>query len=154
MHATSVSQGQRVILHLRFQNKIFICSQCSRNYIYMLIKFINQITEVNHTLLMRILLYCNQHNLLAIHCSGSCIPCLENSVERESRQAVVHGHFCGLGGFATATIRAEITVAAMAASAEGLAIRGTSFKVCNFIFDISSKSTMMYSKLYCIFYLT
>ena len=57
MHMTSVSQGQRVILHSRFFNKTFICRQYNRNYISMLIKFDNQITEVNHTLLMRILLH-------------------------------------------------------------------------------------------------
>ena len=51
---TIVSQGQRVILHSRFLMKHFICSQCDQNYIYMLIKFNNQITEVKHTLPMGI----------------------------------------------------------------------------------------------------
>ena len=37
---------------------------------------------------------------------------------RESRQAVVHRHRCGLGGFATAAVWAEIMVAAMAPRAE------------------------------------
>ena len=43
---------------------------------------------------------------------------LKNSVARESRHAVVHRHCCGPGGFATAAIRAEIAVAAMAPRAE------------------------------------
>ena len=51
-------------------NKTFTCSQCNRNYNSMLIKFYNQLTEVNHTLPMRILIYCNLHNLLAIQCFG------------------------------------------------------------------------------------
>ena len=57
-----------------FQNKTFICSQCTRNYISMLIKFNNQITDVNQTLPMRMLLWCNQHHLFAIQCSSSCNP--------------------------------------------------------------------------------
>ena len=40
---------------LTFLNKTFICNQYDRNYISMLIKFYNQITEVNHTSPMRIL---------------------------------------------------------------------------------------------------
>ena len=37
---------------LTFLNETFICSQSNRNYISMLIKFNNQITEVKLTLLM------------------------------------------------------------------------------------------------------
>ena len=101
---------------LTFLNKTFICSQCDQNYIYILIKFNNQITEVNHTLPMRILyiVISTTYWLFNVPVHAT----LENSVARESRQAVVHRHRCRLGGCAITAILAEIAVAALALRAE------------------------------------
>ena len=49
----------------------------------------------------------------------------------ESRQAVVHRHRCGLGGFAIAAILAEIAVAATEQRAEN----SKSFKLCKLNFS-------------------
>ena len=56
MHATSVSQGQRVILHSRFRIKHFICSQCDRYYIFAVLVKIKQQINSNTHMPMRILL--------------------------------------------------------------------------------------------------
>ena len=130
-----------------FQKKIFICSQCDRNYISILIKFKKQITAVKHTIQMRILLYFNQHHLLSVQYSGSC----NLQLARQSRHAVVHRHCCGPGGLAIAAMQAEIVVAAMAQRAENSWQK--SFNLFKFIFvNILTNSTTTYSKLYCIFY--
>ena len=88
----------------------------------MLIKFYNQITEVNHTLLMRILLYCNWHNLLAIQCFGLQplkIPLQESLGRQWHCGSCSYWHQYGLGGFAIAASGRD-RGAAMAPRAENL----------------------------------
>ena len=63
--------------------------------------------------------------------------------------AVVHRHRCGLGGLATAAMRAEIAVAAMAPRAEN-SVANPSNSVNSFFFNISTNSTATCSIEYLI----
>ena len=159
MHMTSVSQGQRVILHLRFQNKTFICCQCNQNYISTLIKFNNQITEVKHILLMRILLYCNSTTYWLFNVPVHAIleysvANLQESLQSHSRLQAGRQQFIDIAAARVAL--PPLPLGRDHGRRNSTACRkfvANPSKPVNSFFEVSSKSTTMYSKFYCIFYL-